>query len=181
MSKGIIKGFPKDAVLGAAGIKMLSLQESAFILGNAYTHSDYDLDIADSAVIDFLFDPTACTCDQLVAEVPLFNATGGPVTIEFFSAPTVTLNGTELVSFNRRAVPKVAEAKLYKGPTLSDPGTRFSGLLLPATAAAQGNTGDQTIQGLPFEVDLAIKVLIRVTNLNGAGVDIGRRFDWVES
>jgi hypothetical protein len=164
----------------ADAFRTVSLQEDAFVAGKAFTHSDYTLGVATSAVIDYLFDPTACSCDQIIAEVPVFNATAGPVTVEFYSAPTTTANGTELISFNRRSGGASAEAKLYVGPTISDVGTRFSGLLLPATAATQGNTGDQTIQGLPFEVNKAAKVLIRVTNKNGDGVDIGRRFDWVE-
>ena len=163
----------------ANAFRVVTLQEDAFVNGNSFTHSDYDLAVADSAVIDFLFDPTACSCNQIVVEVPIFNATGGPVTIEFYIGPTVTDNGAELISFNRRSGGDSAEAKLYKGPTMSDLGTRFSGLFLPATAAVQGNTGDQTIQGLPFEVNKATKVLIRLTNTNGI-VDIGRLVDWVE-
>ena len=163
----------------ANAFRVVTLQEDAFVNGNSFTHSDYDLAVADSAVIDFLFDPTECTCDQIVVEVPIFNATGGPATIEFYIGPTVTANGTELLSFNRRSGGDSAEAKLYKGPTMSDIWTRLIGLLLPATAAFQGNTGDQTIQGLPFEVNKATKILIRLTNTNGI-VDIGRLVDWVE-
>jgi hypothetical protein len=170
-----------DNSFGVIGIKTLTIQENAFISGHAFTHSDYTLSVATGAVINYLFDPTACTCDQVIAEVPIFNSTAGPVTVEFYSAPTTTANGTELLSFNRRSGGAAAEAKLYVGPTITDDGTRFSGLLLPATAAVQGNTGDQTIQGLPFEVSKTTKVLIRITNTNGDGVDIGRRFDWIEA
>jgi hypothetical protein len=161
--------------------RILTIQEDAFINGQSFTHSDYTLGVATAAVIDYMFDPTACSCDQIIAEVPVFNATAGPVTIEFYSDPTTTANGTELLSFNRRSSGVPAEAKLYVAPTISSVGTRFSGLLLPATAAVQGNTGDQTVQGLPFEVDKTKKMLIRVTNNNGDGVDIGRRFDWIEA
>lgn len=170
-----------EAGYSPAGIKTLTLQESAFVSGKAFTHSDYTLNVLTGNITYYLFDPTACTCNQIVAEVPLFNASAGPITIEFFSDPTTTANGAELPTFNRRATSSiVAEAKLYIGPTITDNGTRFSGLLLAATAAAQGNTGESTVEGLPFEVDLTKKILIKVTNTNGDGVDIGRRFDWVE-
>lgn len=165
----------------ANAFKTVSLQEDDFINGKAFTHSDYDLGVAAANITNYLFDPTACTCDQIIAEVPIFNATAGPITIEFYAGATVSANGSELASFNRRGTSsRVAEAKLYIGPTITDDGSRFSGLILTATDAVQGDTGSVTIQGLPFEVNKAALILIRVTNTNGAGVGIGRRFDWVE-
>ena len=165
----------------ANAFKIVTIQEDAFVNGNAFTHSDYDLSVGAAAIINYLFDPTACTCDQVIAEVPIFNATAGPISIEFYSGVTVSANGTELISFNRRSGGSSAESKLYAGPTITDDGTRFSGLLLTATDAVQGDTGAVTIQGLPFEVNKSAKILIRITNTNGAGVGIGRRFDWIES
>jgi hypothetical protein len=161
------------------GIRTMSIQESAFISGQAFTHSDYTLDVLTTVVTDYLFDPTACTCDQVIAETPIFNATAGPVTIEFFAGTTVSANGTELDVFNRRAAGGAAEAKLYVGPTITLVGTRFAGQILTATDAVQGDTGAVTIPGLPFEVDKTTLILVRVTNINGTS-SIGRRFDWVE-
>jgi hypothetical protein len=162
------------------GITTISIQESAFINGRAFTHSDYTLGVLADNVTNYLFDPTACTCDQIVAEVPIFNATSGPVTIEFFAGTIVSANGTELDSFNRRSGGDIPEAKLYIGPTITFDGARFSGIILTATEAAQGDTGAVTVSGLPFEVSKSIKILIRVTNANGVN-NIGRRFDWVEA
>lgn len=164
----------------ALGIRTLSIQESAFINGQSFTHSDYTLAVAGAAVINYLFDPTACTCDQVIAETPIFNSTAGPVTIEFFTGTTVSANGSELLVFNRRSGGDAAEAKLYVGPTITGDGTRFAAQILTATDAVQGDTGAVTIQGLPFEVDKTALILIRLTNTNGIA-DIGRRFDWVES
>ena len=169
-----------NKVFNAVGLRTMSIQESAFINGESFTHSDYTLGVLGSNVTDYLFDATACTCDQVIAESPIFNATSGPVTIEFYAGVTVSANGTELPSFNRRSGGDVAEAKLYIGPTVTDVGLRFAGLLLTATDAVQGDTGGVTIQGLPFEVDKAALILIRVTNTNGVA-DIGRLFDWIES
>lgn len=169
-----------NSVFGVVGIKTLSIQENAFIQGNSFTHSDYEVSVDAAEVINYLFDPTACTCDQIIAEVPIFNATAGPITIEFYTGVVVSANGSELISFNRRPGESAAEAKLYVAPTITNDGTRFSGLLLTATDAVQGDTGSVTIQGLPFEVTKTTKILIRVTNTNGAGVGLGRRFDWVE-
>lgn len=160
--------------------KMVSLQEDAFINGKAFTHADYSLLVADSNVTNYLFDATACTCDQVIAETPIFNGTAGPVTVEYFVGTTVSANGTELVVFNRRATSaNVAKAKLYIGPTITDDGTRFAGQLLAATDAVQGDSGSTTFLGLPFEVLKTSNILIRVTNVNGEN-NIGRRFDWIE-
>lgn len=171
----------ENATDASNSITTKTIQERAFVQGLAFTHSDYTLNVASANVTNYLFDPRACTCSQIIAEVPKFNASAGPITIEFYSNPTVSENGTELPAFNRRGTATATpEAKLYIGPTITDDGTRFSGLLLPATDATQGDTGAATEEGLPFEVDSTKLLLIRVTNTNGAGVAIGRRFDWVE-
>jgi hypothetical protein len=167
----------------AVGMKMLTIAEANFINGNAYTVADYFIDQAAAAVTDFLFDPTACTGKQVVSEVPIFNASAGPYKIEFYTGTTVSATGTELPSFNRRSTSSnVALAKLYVGPAIVDLGIRFSGLLLPATevGGGGGGTGSVTFESLPFEVDCAQKILIRVTNLDGLGADFGYKFDWSE-
>ena len=168
----------------AGGFKGVTLQEEQFILGNSYTVADYDLDVGTDAEIDFLFDPTGCSSDtQVIAEVPVFNASAGPVTIAFYLNPVVTDTGSELTAYNRRTTStNTNSAKLYKAPTLSDDGTRFTGLLCPATSTGAGqSTGNVTLGGLPFEVDCSLKLLIRVKNLNGAGSDIGYKYDWTEA
>lgn len=161
------------------GITTVSIKESAFINGKAFTHSDYALGVLAANITNYLFDPTACTCERLIVDVPIFNATSGPITVEFFGGTIVSANGTELESFNRRSGGDVAEAKLYINPTITNDGSRFSGIILTATESNQGDTGAVTIQGLPFEVNKATKILIRVTNIDGVN-NIGRRFDWIE-
>lgn len=164
----------------ANAFKLVTLLENAFIDGKAFTHADYTLGVAASAVINYLFDPTECTCEQLVAEVPIFNATAGPVTIEYFIGGSVSANGTELFVFNRRPAGALAKAKLYVGPTITADGVRIAGQLLPASDAAQGDTGATSEKGVPFEVDKNLLMIIRVTNTNGNDVGIGRRLDWAE-
>jgi hypothetical protein len=165
----------------AVGVRSLSLQETQFINGNAFTVSDYEIDLNSLEVVEFLFDPTACIDKQIVSEVPKVNASAGPVTVEFITDPSVTDNGTELPSFNRRATStNTAQSKLYQAPTYTG-GTRFSALLVPATAAGSGDTGGVTFEGLPFEIDCTKKIIIKITNLNGAGSDVGYRFDWSEA
>ena len=164
----------------ANAFKTVSIQEDAFVNGKAFTHADYTQGIATDAIINYLFDPTMCACDQIIAEVPIFNATAGPVLVEYFVGTTVSANGTELVTFNRRSGFPSAKAKLYVAPTISDDGVRIAGQLLPATDAVQGDTGAATEIGLPFEVDKDFRLLIRITNKNGDNVSIGRRFDWIE-
>ena len=164
----------------ANALRILTLQEAAFVDGKAFTHADYTTGIAGSAVINYLFDPRECTCEQVIAEVPFFNATAGPVTIEYYVGTTITAFGTELFVFNRRSGKPNAKAKLYVAPTITDDGVRIAGQLLPATAAVQGDTGASTEAGLPFEVDKTNLLLIRITNTNGEDVAVGRRFDWIE-
>ena len=89
--------------------------------------------------------------------------------------------GTKLFEFNRRTTsPNVPKAKLYITPTISTDGVRIAGQVVPATGVPIAS-GDNSLPGLPFEVDKTLLLLIRVTNTNGAGVAIGRRFDWIES
>ena len=176
IAERVIKAFN-----AANAFKTVSLQEAAFVNGKSFTHADFTTGIGTDAIINYLFDPTACTCNQVVAEVPIFNATAGPVTIEYFIGTTVSALGTELFTFNRRSGGEPARARLYVAPTITGDGVRIAGQLLPATDAVQGDTGQTTEIGLPFEVDRNNLLLIRVTNTNGADVAIGRRFDWIES
>lgn len=161
--------------------KTITVDEAAFVNGNAYTHADYTLGVADSEVINYIFDPRNCTCTNIVAENPIFNATAGPITIEYYIGTTVSALGSELVAFNRRPTMSPPHAKLYVAPTITGDGVRIAGQLVPATEAVQGDTGSTTTSGLPFEVDKTQLMLIRVTNTNGAGVAIGRTFNWVEA
>ena len=74
-----------SAIISGVGMVMLSLQERLFIEGRTYTASDYNLNVGAGAVLDFIFDPTACPgsgVSQIVSEVPRINATAGPVTVE---------------------------------------------------------------------------------------------------
>lgn len=181
MSIAKIADLISKAFNDAGSFKILSLQEDAFVKGQAFTHSDYTESVATSEVINYLFDPTNCDCSQVVAEVPIFNSTAGPVTIDYYVGGTVSANGTELFVFNRRSGSSEAKAKLYVSPTITSDGVKIAGQILTATAAVQGDTGATTEAGLPFEVDKTKLLIIRVTNNNGDGVGIGRRFDWIEA
>lgn len=165
----------------ANAFKTVSIGEDSFVNGKAFTHADYTLGVGDSEIINYIFDPRACTCENVVAENPIFNATAGPVTIEYFVGTTVSDLGTELLTFNRRSGGSSAHAKLYVAPTISDDGVRIAGQLINATTAVQGDTGAATTVGLPFEVDKRFLMLIRVTNTNGADIAIGRSLNWIES
>jgi hypothetical protein len=164
----------------ADAIKTVTPGEDAFVNGKSFTHADYTLGVGESEIINYLLDPTGCTCDHVVAENPIFNATAGPVTVEYFVGTTVSANGTELVTFNRRSGGDAAKSKLYVAPTITGDGVRIAGQLVTATSAVQGDTGATTSTGLPFEVDKGLLLLIRVTNTNGADVAIGRTFSWIE-
>lgn len=170
-----------NSVLSPANaIKTITIEGEAFVRGRAFTHADYTLDVGTDEVINYLFDPTACTCENLVAEVPIFNASAGPVTIEYYIGTTVSAVGTELLAFNRRSGGVAPKAKLYVAPTITDDGVRFTGQVVTATEAVQGDTGSISYAGLPFEVDQTQLLLIRVTNTNGNGVAMGRLFNWIE-
>jgi len=165
----------------AGAIKTTSIEDDAFVNGKSFTHADYTLEVGESAVIDYLFDPRNVAAEHVVAENPVFNATSGPITIEYYVGTTVSALGTELVTFNRRPGGPPALAKLYVAPTVTGVGIRIAGQLVTATEAVQGDTGSTTSSGLPFEVDQTHLMLIRVTNTNGAGVAIGRTFNWIET
>lgn len=170
----------KDATQPQLGFKMVTQEEAAFYNGQAYVFADYTTGLAASGVLDFLFDPTACTCDKLVISLPQFNATAGPVTVELYSFVTVTANGTEQVTFNRAAVPTVAEAKIYLGPTIDSLGDRIAGYLVPGTSGFLSSSAGEAPGMFEFELSPLFKVLVRATNLDATAIDIGYQVTWAE-
>lgn len=180
MSERRITELAELSFSSAGAVKTTTIEIDAFVNGKSFTHSDYTLDVAESAVINYIFDARDCTCEHVVAENPIFSATSGPVTIEYYVGAMVSALGTELFTFNRRPGGATAKAKLYVAPTITGDGLRIAGQLVTATEAVQGDTGSTTSSGLPFEIDQTNLMLIRVTNTNGAGVDIGRLLNWVE-
>jgi len=173
---GMLDGLAGQYVVG-------SIQENLFIGGNSFSYVDY-LSFADSEVKTFVFDGTACTCEQIVFNTILFSATAGPVLIDFYAGTTADSDGTLLGVSNRRATsPIVNEGVLRLNPSNITLGTRFSGDMVPANAAqgiGSSNQGAQSSQGLPFEIDFSIKYAFTITNTNGAGVYVKIDATWFE-
>lgn len=169
------------------GYIITSQKEEFFLKGMAFTQSSvYTLGAAE--VLDILIDPSNYIPDNeqklgfLVAEVPAFGATAGPILIDFYKGTTVSNNGTpaDPPPFNRNAMSsRTAQVEIYTGPTITDPGFNFSSIIVPSTSVGVNGTPAQSPTELPvtFSGDL---ILIRMTNENGAGTKVGVRNNWFE-
>ena len=74
-----------DLAKGAAGqIVTGTIQENLFILGLSFSWEDY-LTYAAAEEKIFVFDPTACTCAQLIFNPLVFSANAGPITIDVYT------------------------------------------------------------------------------------------------
>jgi hypothetical protein len=162
--------------------KVSGVQEDFFAQGKAFSLSqDYTFGAADTS--DFLVDPTGYTgpIGRIVANVPGFAASAGPLKVEFFSDATVSANGTQQTVFNRDATSEnTPQTCIYISPTVTSPGVSFSSILIPATAGGPVNVGTNTPVDLPFAMDTTKKLLMRVTNENGADTRVGIRFTFFE-
>ena len=161
-------------------------QENEFVKGNVYSYEDFTI-YAASQVKYLYLDCSLYTGQNFVVFPPAFSSSSGPVTIEFFADPTVVAPGTELGVSNRRGTSlNVNTAKLYNvdditGTNITDEGTRFTGRVIPATGTAPANSSGSVSSGaLPFELNTAVNYLIKITNLDGAGVYIQTDFSWME-
>lgn len=168
---------------GAAGqVVTGSIQENLFILGQSFSYEDWLVYGADETKT-FVFDPTACTCDQLVFNPFAFSAQGGPVEIKIFAGVVYTAaTGSILGASNRRATSSITpEGVLLLNPTITTPGVEFAGDLVPATGTAPANsTGSGNMPGLPFEIDTAFVYKLTVKNIDGAGIRIQFKTTWFE-
>jgi hypothetical protein len=164
-------------------VQLTDTQENAFFNGNVFSYEDY-LTYDASETKYLYFDCSGFNGENLIVLPPAFSSTAGPVTIEFYSNPTVTANGTELGVSNRRGTStNTNDAKLYLNVVgnITNNGTRFTGRLVPASGTAPANSsGSQASGDLPFELNTSINYLIVITNTNGAGVIIQTDFTWLE-
>ena len=166
------------------GIKTLSTNDALFVVGDSYTYSDYNLNVLAAGTIELLIDTSSVGTDVLniIFETPFVNASGGPVTVEFFAGTTTSANGTELIVNNRRvSTGKTPESKLYLSPTITSDGTRFAGLLVPSTTGANSANSATTGSCLPFEIMKGTNYLMRITNTNGSAIQIGYSIDFSEN
>jgi hypothetical protein len=101
--------------------------------------------------------------------------------VQFFQGVTVSANGTELTSFNRSAKStNLADMKIYVAPTVTDPGTALGEVIVPATAVGAIHSGSEVQIEFPAEFDTSKKMLIRMTNENGAGARVAMSLSWLE-
>lgn len=168
---------------GAAGQLVTgSIQENLFIQGRSFSYEDWLVYGADETKT-FVFDPTACTCDQIVFQPFAFSAQSGPVEIEIFAPVTADDDGDVLGASNRRATsPITPDGILRLNPSnIALPADRFAGDLVPASGTAPANSsGAENTQGLPFEIIPSIKYALTVKNTDGAGVRILFKTTWFE-
>ena len=66
-------------------------------------------------------------------------------------------------------------------PTISDSGTRFSGVPIPASAQGAFSTALIVPGTLPFKLNTSTKMLIRLTNTDAINTPlVGIRLNWFE-
>jgi hypothetical protein len=160
------------------------IREELFIKGESYSWEDWLVYSTDEEKI-IVFDPRNCTsCQQIVIDPLLFNASSGPVTIDIYTQVSYDIgSGTALVASNRRETLQSTnppEALLRLNPT-GFTGTKFAGDLIPSTGPTPlVGAGNQNQDGSAFEIDKTIVKAIGLKNRNGDGVYIGHKLTWYE-
>lgn len=137
---------------------------------------------------NFIFDPTAYapgegSAARMFGFFPVFLATAGPVTIEYFADPIESGDGTGITIFNRNGRSIVAPQSTFKYDpvTVTSPGTPFADDLVPSNSQGSGVSQPGSSEDFtPFIIDHTKKILFRVTNLDGNDTYIGTKFTFVE-
>jgi hypothetical protein len=176
---------PQKSITGAN--MMVSIPEDFFARGLAYSYQDY-MNYEAAQVRNFIFDPTNYIPPEgaegrVVGFFPSFFAEAGPITAEFFAGTEEEGDGTPLVLFNRDGSSvNIPLSTLKVDPSeITNDGTRFTGIGIPANATGSGQQVSSEVQDeLPFALDITQKYLIRVTNTNGAGTLVMMRFTFFE-
>jgi len=170
------------ALRGLAGQLVVGdIQENLFIAGFSFSWEDYLEYLADEEKI-IVFDPTACSCAQIIFRPLIFAANAGPIKIDIYTEASYDAEtGTLLGQSNRRETSSIpSEAILRLNPT-NFSGTKFAGDLVPSNGAAAPNaSGNSNQQGLPFEIDLTKIKAIGLTNTDGNGVLVSHKLTWFE-
>lgn len=161
-----------------------------FLKEQAFTQSQRHTFAADE-IKYFLIDPTNYVpgstqkFGRIISEVPSFFAASGPIDIDFLElvtlAPAVATPLT-LAPFNRIATSSIAP-QLELSTLSAAPGDMdlFSEILVPSNAAGVGQqVGFSVSEELPFALDLTKKLVMRVTNQDGANTSVGIRWTWFE-
>jgi hypothetical protein len=155
--------------------------------GNRWFHEEsVNLDNTDER--ELLLKPEDMTTDDLEAHTVMFLSATGPITIEAFKGPTITLDGTQIAFdvndgiFNRKFSEGAPEMDVYHTPTIAADGKRF--LHEELGTAGQGNnpaTGGSTdrVEIILIAKTAAHNVLLRVT-ANDDDVDVSILIDWYE-
>jgi hypothetical protein len=172
---------PLKGITGASIVT--GIPEDLFARGKAFTYQDY-LYYNVGEVKKFVFDPTGYapppgSQQRVVGFFPSFFAEAGPVEVDFYFDPNESGDGDVLSLFNRDATSEqVASSILRLNPvTVTVPGTRFTGIGVPANSIGSGQAVSSSIEdSLPFALDIAKKYLFTVKNTNGADTMIMMRF-----
>ena len=176
---------PLKSITGAN--MAVSIPEDFFARGKAFTHQDYHTMTA-AQVMDFIFDPTAYApppgaLNRIVGFFPSIFAEAGPILMDIFYDVDESGDGVTQGIFNRDSTsPNVASSILRLDPTtITNPGTRFTGIGIPANATGAGQQVSSSVEDqLPFALDTTKKYLIRLTNQNGNDTLVTMRFTFFE-
>lgn len=171
-----------DATTSWGPLVVTSRQENIFISGKTFSYEDFRT-YAASEIAYFIFDPTAFEGTSLIVLAPSFSATKGPILVEYYAGVVESGDGTVLDVSNRLGSSSNVPAATFKlnPTTVSNEGVRFTGRLLPSTATTPINVGGATASGsLPFELNIAVKYLVKVTNTNGDDTIVQTDFTWME-
>ena len=153
-----------------------------FEKGRAFTFSDY-YTFSAHEVKDFLADiTTLVNYVHSEALVPTIIAGGGPLTLDIYSGVTADADGSVLQGFNRNGdfYTEMPEMKLTLGTTITDLGTRFSGIPIPGSSTGAFSTSSIVPASLPFRPISNTKILMRLTNTDNASALVGFRLNWFE-
>lgn len=168
-------------------IKTVSNTESYFFAGYAFTAGGY-FDLAAAGTKDFYFSGNSETGKSIIFYPLQFQATDGPLEINYYVNPTLTNPAySALVSFNRKqsTQPAIASTSTiqFVDSGITDLGLNFLNDFVPAASA----TGPQTTAiaaegggGLPLLVDIDEVYILRITNTGTGTAKVGYSFTWEE-
>lgn len=123
-----------------------------------------------NGTLEFIFDPTAFDGEMIEFNAIKFIASGGPFLIDYFVGTIESGDGDPQLIINRNSNSVITPQSTIKTDptTISNDGLNYFSTLVPGTSQA----GDDSSSGLPVEINIASKYMLRLTNQSAQAEDI---------
>lgn len=122
-----------------------------------------------------LFDISNCHSKEITVYTPVFEATTGPLEIDYYSGTNYT-GGTPMLVNNRASYGESNQCALTIGATGTNKGTKFT----EGFVSAGHKSGAASQGGLEFIPPQDTKLLVEINNTNGTDATVFINFVWFE-